>query len=413
MSTDEKRAKQRVCAECFNDDSIRHFVRGHAVSGACDFCERQSGDLVAAPWKDVLRFVLDGLKQCWTTDVRESTEYHVDGPPHSYDTRDLIVIAGEIAGISPIQNESVTEEVLRSTDDLAWYDRELTSRDLYGGLALNWDEFWHRVTRNSRFFFFVPMQGDVGSFEPPDMPAKILDELGDLTAQAGLVRTLPSGTAFFRARQHSPKHPVSTVCDLGPPPHKRALCANRMSPAGIVMFYGALGQRTALREVYDPCRADDGEVELTVGQFVTTADFAVVDLTNVPPVPSMFDQERRHLRSGVMFLHRFVDEVKLPVTKDGREHVEYVPTQVVTEYFRHAFRVADGTAIRGILYPSSMEPGGVCCVLFFENDQCSEKRGGRLDRRLGWLQLDNDSVEHFRAEACFTSSARNKTPTDG
>jgi hypothetical protein len=256
------------------------------------------------------------------------------------------------------------------------------------------------------------MQGDDANLEPPEMPtAKILEELGEIVRRGQLVRILSSGTRFFRARQHSPDHPVRSSCELGPPPRKirKALCANRMSPAGIVMFYGASDQNTALREVYDPRRAYD-EPELTVGQFVTTADFGIVDLTNLPPVPSIFDRGHCTLRSGIMFLHRFVEKVKLRVTKDGTEHLEYVPTQVVTEYFRHVFRAADGSVVRGILYPSSIKDGGVCCVLFFEADQCSDQRDGRFDRRSRYLQLDTDSIEHFSAEPYFVSSGLNKRP---
>jgi len=412
VPADDKLTNRHVCADCFGDDPIRRFVRDHVVSGMCDFCGRQSDGLVAAPWEDVLRFILDGLESCWTTNIYESVEDPEDEFQHSYDTRQLIESVSGDGGVPPIRNESVIEEVLRSTDALTWYNRALTSRDPYGGLVLSWGDFRDRVMRKSRFFFHVPMRGDDANLEPPEMPtAKILDELGEIVRRGELVRTLSSGTRFFRARQHSPDHPVRSAFDLGPPPRKnrKALCANRMSPAGIVMFYGASDQRTALREVYDPRRAND-EPELTVGQFVTTTDFGIVDLTNVPPVPSIFDRDRRTLRSGIMFLHRFVEEVKLRVTKDGTEHLEYVPTQVVTEYFRHVFKAADGSIVRGILYPSSIEDGGDCCVLFFEADQCSDQRGGRFDQRSRCLQLDTDSIEHFSAEPNFVSSGLKKRP---
>lgn len=39
----------------------------------------------------------------------------------------------------------------------------------------------------------------------------------------------------------------------------------------------------------------------------------------------------------MIFLDRFAHEVSKPVAPDALEHIEYVPTQIVTEYFRHAF----------------------------------------------------------------------------
>jgi len=57
---------------------------------------------------------------------------------------------------------------------------------------------------------------------------------------------------------------------------------------------------------------------------------------------------------------------------DGYEHIEYVPTQVVTEYFRYVVPEIAIYKIDGIVYPSAKEGGKNCCVLFFDNDECKE-----------------------------------------
>jgi hypothetical protein len=134
----------------------------------------------------------------------------------------------------------------------------------------------------------------------------------------------------------------------------------------------------------------------------------ILDLTVMPPSPSIFDRDSRATRSGILFLNEFVDDLKQPVMKDGKEHVEYVPTQVVTEYFRHAFD-ANGDFVRGILYPSSLNDG-VCCVLFFEADQCGgEPNGVRLKPRAQWLRLDSNSIEHF--DAVIAAEIKTRGPT--
>ena len=46
-----------------------------------------------------------------------------------------------------------------------------------------------------------------------------------------------------------------------------------------------------------------------------------------------------------------------------REHIDYVPTHVVTECFRTAFRHG-GTILDGIIHPSTQNPGGHSLVLF-------------------------------------------------
>jgi hypothetical protein len=389
-----------VCGNCFRDESIQRFVRDNAVADQCDFCSGHTDGPGAAPWEQVLAFIKEGLESCWTTEV-DDVPFDDDGHclVRSYDTRELLevdgAIARELTGIPPIANELVLEEVARSTQTV-WYGRPLTEETPYGGLVLQWPDFMYRVIRMSRFFFFTPMEGDPESFEPAQFPTvRLLDELGELVKSTKLIKTLSSGTSFFRARQHSSQDSVDTAGQLGPPPHSKAFHANRMSPAGIVMFYGAYDRQTALQEVYDPSCASEGETKLTVGRFETTVDFKVIDLTQMPPRPSIFDRSNRAIRTGIIFLHQFVEDLKQRASRDGQEHVEYVPTQVITEYFRHAFADQDGDTVRGILYQSSVDLNGVCCVLFFESDQCGgEPNSIRTKPRFQWLRLDTDSIEH-------------------
>ena len=65
-----------------------------------------------------------------------------------------------------------------------------------------------------------------------------------------------------------------------------------------------------------------------------------------------------------MFLHKFVRAITLPVEHDGREHIEYVPTQVLTEYFRHRFLPNGASNIDGIVYPSTHRRNGRSIAIF-------------------------------------------------
>ena len=65
-----------------------------------------------------------------------------------------------------------------------------------------------------------------------------------------------------------------------------------------------------------------------------------------------------------------------PVELDNMEHLEYVPTQVITEWFRHVFRTSEGEQIDGIVYPSARKSGGVCCALFVSNTECCDVSPG-------------------------------------
>jgi hypothetical protein len=65
------------------------------------------------------------------------------------------------------------------------------------------------------------------------------------------------------------------------------------------------------------------------------------------------------------------------VTLDGREHVEYVPTQIVTEYFRRVFPQENDGVVDGLLYRSSRRDG-TCCVVFAKSSDVADADGEAL-----------------------------------
>lgn len=140
-----------------------------------------------------------------------------------------------------------------------------------------------------------------------------------------------------------------------------------MSPAGIPMFYGAFDQATAVAETVELPR-HAGQVA-SIGIFRPVRDLLVLDLADLPGVPSVFDVDRHALIHTLRFLHAFADDISGPIARDGREHIDYVPTQIVTEYFRRVFLTADGVALDGIVYRSSKNEQRAV-VLFCENRGC-------------------------------------------
>jgi RES domain len=120
----------------------------------------------------------------------------------------------------------------------------------------------------------------------------------------------------------------------------------------------------------------------------------VVDFTALPVFPSLFDGGRRHLRAPVSFLRSFVKDLAAPIKKDGGEHIEYVPTQVVTEYLRHVFRTEAGDRVRGVIYQSARNGGRNCCVLFVRNKGCCRATAGWENDKKKWLGLTGKPTRH-------------------
>lgn len=57
-------------------------------------------------------------------------------------------------------------------------------------------------------------------------------------------------------------------------------------------------------------------------------------------------------------------QISEPVSKNGQEHIDYVASQIVSEFFAKEFRTEDGERIDGLTYPSSIRPGGANVILF-------------------------------------------------
>ena len=66
---------------------------------------------------------------------------------------------------------------------------------------------------------------------------------------------------------------------------------------------------------------------------------------------------------ALRFLHRLADDISRPIARDDRVHIEYVPTQVVTEFLRTT-KLPEGAKLDGIRYRSSRRDGGISLVLF-------------------------------------------------
>lgn len=154
------------------------------------------------------------------------------------------------------------------------------------------------------------------------------------------------------------------------------------------MFYGASDEETAIKEVCN------NVPYVTVAPWETLREFKILDLTNLPPLPSLFDERQHYLRHSIFFLDAFANDVSKSIDKDGREHIEYIPTQIVTEYFRHIFLDKENEHIKGIIYRSSRRRNGKSCVLFFTNDDCTQDNIDDENSTEKWLMLLTKSVKN-------------------
>lgn len=364
-------ADKYVCAQCVDDPALRTRIEEHAESTVCSYCGRESGHPIASELDQFLGWIAEAIAEDWD-DAQNFMPYEGDGwalPEANRHIYELLADGELEVDVHPDLFDDIME---------AFGDRTFAPRYYFGlgpdeRLHFGWDAFVEQVTHEKRYLFVHPTAAGDHQASPGELsPSEMLSEIGRIVATGGLVHELEAGTALHRGRLHERARQERRArgSELGTPPAEHARLSNRMSPNGIPMFYGAFDNETAVAETTAAGWGED--VDLTVGEFVNRQQLRVVDLPDMPAIPSLHDPAHRSDRPWVGFLHRFAEEVRKPIDREEREHLEYVPTQIVTEYFRHVFGTEHDLALDGIVYPSAVREGGRCIVLFVENDACGD-----------------------------------------
>jgi RES domain/HEPN/RES N-terminal domain 1 len=315
--------------------------------------------------------------------------FHQDELPDRFDR----VAAGE-------HDVALIDEIRDRLADKTYASRWWIETEPDEALSTAWKDFREQILHRTRFVFWARKETAEPYLGAGDVSvAEVLGDIGKLLVSFDLVTTLPAGTVTYRARGHTQQEDSRGwgAAQLGTNLPKNTTNPSRMSPAGIPLFYGAGNVETALAEV---ARADDREF-FTVGQFVTTEPVTVIDLTNVPPVPSIFDPVLGGAQGQLRFLNELVDELRQPIDT-ARSNLDYVPTQVFCEYFLHVFdpgecfvdvlgsgeyarreaNAADPeaeakTKVRGLVWTSAAAASdGDCVALNVPQEDCVNVAGG-------------------------------------
>ncbi len=366
-----------VCAECVGEDFLAGYVAENATANQCDFCDRAADQAIAVDSDDVMDLIGSGLYREWTHPVQVMGRADGEWVGTTYDAWEVLETVG--IGTGSVFGEKVADAFL---DDL-WCEADPYALQPHEVLSYGWERFAEHVKYRTRYVFLLEEEEEEFPDRDEIHPGLMLQRLEEVVRATGILRPVPKGTRFFRARDHEVGEKPGTASELGTPPPENATKPNRMSPAGIPMFYGSSDRDTAVAELGHSQKA-----MATVAEFETLRELRVMDLNHIPPVPSLFDEMNASERPAFLFLRNFAAAISQPIAGDGREHIDYVPTQVVTDYFRRIFKDDGGGRLDGLLFRSSRHEGGQCCVLFVENQQCVNA----ADDPDGVLMLDASSL---------------------
>lgn len=348
---------KKVCIKHFEDKIIKRFIRKNYERGFCDYCQK---DLKVVELEDLMTFIMAGISNFYE-DAANFMSYNSQEGGYLGETYTPDELIQEFVELEAEPFELI-EDIVSSIDDIAWAKPNLYYDNEGDELMTQWLYFKNIVKHKSRFLF---SPGDENEYKNV---YKILNEVGRLIVSLNLIRKVPKGSKIYRCRQHDSKKIITEIKEMISPPIEKAIYPNRFSPSGISMLYSAFDKETAIFETIS--REDKKNKYITIAELELGEDKYVIDFCKLPNIPSIFGQIKNYYL--IYFIHDLVRDFTKDVKKDGKEHIEYVPTQVVTEFFRYSFNKKRKYKIDGIIYPSSKNSKKKALVFFWDNEE-SEK----------------------------------------
>lgn len=345
-----------ICNKCVGDYGLQEYIRRNATRRRCSYCKRKSKRNSAISLEKFILYVQKCLRAEYETAEDSGTPYETREGGWLGEVLDIWEVLDE----HPIYSDEGEIEA-----DVQALLEDNTYAKNFTGTPADWhSEYWGRfvdlVKYKARFILF---RKDFTFEYDFDDPRYILDTIGELLPE--LVKTVPPRQQLTRVRVSQRGIGGMWAANLGTNSPRHTKQASRMSPAGIPLFYAAESLSTAIAEV-SPSESDK---LCHIGTFETSSDALLIDFTAVPLMPSIYDEYLADKREAILFLRRFVKDMALPVEKNGEGNIDYLPTQIVTEYIRYLFKV-DGKNVNGIRYPSTQHEGGVCYAFFVDSAHC-------------------------------------------
>lgn len=359
-----------VCSACLFDEALIAAVRGSNGTAPCDYCGATPiAPEASAPVELVLELIVDGLRTEYEDPIEQVPYSSADGGYQMalLDTEDIL------------SNHEVTEkyplllDLISAIEQQEWVQRDPYAASPTDALKWGWAAFRRYVKHRRRYTFLARDDSTAfgaGEIAMHGVPAA----LAEAVATAGQIRVMPVGTTWWRVRPHPEEEAYRAATEIGSPPDIVAK-DNRMTAKGIGAFYGASTALGARAEVAGYAGNDSSG---TLAQFQLLRDITVVDLTSAATVPSLFDAEHRHRRAAISFMREFIADVAEVAAPSDSQNLDYIPTQVVSEFFRYELSGNAGP-VTGILWRSSKDSAVENCVVFASNEQMADSDSVRPD----------------------------------
>lgn len=348
--------KEYVCSNHIEEPYLKRRISSDGEKGICTYCDDSDDKVVELSY--LLRLIVTGIDYLFedpveSRNLNSESEYGFDGPLWTF-----YELWGEDLLQLDIEDSNLYSDIERYLENtsLYCYKDEFVSEPEY--LILSWDHFKEIVRHKARYVFYFKDQFSGYNYDP----IEILEKIQSLIISLNLIEEIPKGFQVYRCRQHSNENEIKEISDLASAPNLYCKNNGRMNPAGVSMFYCSEDISLTIKEVVDI--EDDSRPFYTTGMFESKKGMKLLNLSKSLEKPSIYDEGNHDSIDPIDFFNSFIIDITQPVKLED-SIIEYIPTQIITEYLRYNPLLN----IDGIIYPSSKDLDSNNIVLFYNSDE--------------------------------------------
>lgn len=346
----------RICKAHLTDQHLLNGVGAYSIASGCFICPAEGAESVGL--ERIASVVLTAAKKRYDHDG-----FIPDGEQVAGEVALAEVLASTLWGaVATDAADALIAALLPLVrSPRPWY--KTYDEFMTVGAHFFWRDFDYRVKHQSRLLI-APRGEKPGT--PPEWNYVLANEMVQFAAEHCKPLMLSPGAVLYRARierdvwrlEEQVRNDPSR--QMGPPPVDSA-SAGRLTAAGMPILYTALEPETACAEVASHSHYND----CVVAAFEVSQPLRLLDLTVIPSLPSIFDPNYSDFVGRRFAFEFYRDRMMDYIPGDGRQAMEYLPSQLLTE----AFRWLSVPSIHGIAYPSAASDGGTNVALFLHDNE--------------------------------------------
>lgn len=323
-----------ICENCIKESNLKEIIYvGLKSKHNCKYCGTATNNVASI--YDLLESIKYKIEQEYIPSINKEPCEHGEYIFEQMNNEDVV------DDFFSIENDQLREDILKAfiNESYSGHTKSDEECDFY---LYSWETFQKDVLEKYRYTFLS--QDDHKNF---------LNELKTYIIDESLFKIIEPNSKFHRVREGIYKN-IEELCS----PPKEETKDFRMNPKGIPMFYCSSEEETAIEETRSSLKES-----ITIAEFYNVKYLTILDLSQTIDLSH---------NGRTKFLYYFIQDISKQKKSEDEKELLYIPTQILTEYFRYFLKYKDKN-IDGICYRSSLN-NKLNYVFFYDKDSFGKNK---------------------------------------